>query len=339
MTKEIPGFIDLQINGYQGVDFSDEGLSAESCAAACRGILEAGTAAFLPTIVTSSLSTYEHNLPIIAQTMKLPEFEGRVLGVHIEGPFISPKDGARGAHPLQHVKAPDTQTLDRLIQASEGSIRLLTVAAELEGVDQLIAYATDKGVAVSLGHQLAEEDAIQAATAAGAKCLTHLGNGIPSTVDRHHNPIWAALAQEELTAMIITDGHHLPPSLIKMFLRIKGSDQVVVTSDGTALTGMPPGIYHMFGADVKLDESGRLYNPVTGYLAGSGSTMLQCMNYLASLRLLTLEELMQVGYTNPLKLIGAQPPQPASTLCMTKSSTTLPYGKGILNTMPLIERL
>ncbi|MFA7174042.1 MAG: N-acetylglucosamine-6-phosphate deacetylase [Kiritimatiellia bacterium] len=314
MTKEIPGFIDLQINGYQGVDFSDAGLSAESCAAACCGILQAGTAAFLPTIVTSSLSTYEHNLPIIAQAMKMPEFKGRVLGVHVEGPFISPEDGARGAHPLRHVKAPDIRTLEQLIQWSEGNIRLLTVAAELEGAEQLIAYAVSQGITVSLGHQMADEEAVRVATAAGAKCLTHLGNGIPSTLNRHQNPIWAALAEEDLTAMIITDGHHLPRSLIQLFLRINGSDRVVVTSDGTALTGMPPGSYHMFGADVTLDESGRLYNPLTGYLAGSGSNMLQCMNYLASLQLLTLEELVQVGYTNPLNLIKAQTPPPGITL-------------------------
>jgi N-acetylglucosamine-6-phosphate deacetylase len=108
--------------------------------------------------------------------------------------------------------------------------------------------------------------------------------------------------------MIITDGHHLPPPLIKLMLRIKGVERIAVTSDGTALTGMHPGEYNMFGSDVTLDESGRLYNPETGYLAGSGSTMLQCMNHLASLKLLTLEELMQVGYTNPLNLIGAKPP-------------------------------
>ncbi|MDD2600259.1 MAG: amidohydrolase family protein [Kiritimatiellae bacterium] len=314
MIKDVPGFVDLQINGYQGVDFSDAGLSAAGFAAACRGIFEAGTAAFLPTIVTSTLSTYEHNLPIIAQAMRLPEFEGRVLGVHLEGPFISPEDGARGAHPLPHVKAPDIQVLERLLGLSEGSIRMLTVAAELKGVDQLIAYATSQGISVSLGHQLAEDQAIHAAATAGAKCLTHLGNGVPATIDRHHNPIWAGLAQEELTAMIITDGHHLPASLIKLFLRIKGSAQVVVTSDGTALTNMLPGSYHMFGADVTLDESGRLYNPLTGYLAGSGSTMLQCMNYLASLQLLTLAELIQVGCANPLNLINAQPPPPGITL-------------------------
>lgn len=314
MILDLPGFVDLQVNGYQGVDFSEAGLSSERFAAACRGLFSAGTAAFLPTIVTASLSTYADNLPVIARTMKMPEFNGRVLGVHIEGPFISPEDGARGAHPLPHVKAPDIATLEHMIQLSEGNIRMLTVAAELEGVDELIAYAVSKGICVSLGHQLAEDDAIQAAAAAGASSLTHLGNGVPAMLNRHHNPIWAGLAEERLTAMIITDGHHLPASLIKLILRIKGVEQVVVTSDGTSLTGMPPGSYQMFGSDVMLEENGRLSNPHSGYLAGSGATMLQCMNFLASLNLLTLDEMIQVGRTNPLNLINAQPPPPGIPL-------------------------
>ena len=314
MIKDVSGFVDLQVNGRQGVDFSDEALSAEDFAVACRGILKSGTAAFLPTIVTAGIKTYENNLPIIAQVMNQPEFKGRVLGVHIEGPFISPQDGARGAHPLPHVKEPDIKFLDHMIQLSEGSIKMLTVAAELKGAAELIAYAATKGICVSLGHQLAEYDTVAPAAVAGATSLTHLGNGVPSTLNRHNNPIWAGLAEDKLTAMLITDGHHLPPPLIKLILRIKGVERVVITSDGTALTGMPPGQYNMFGSNVTLDENGRLYNPETGYLSGSGSTMLQCMNHLASLNLLTLEELMQVGYTNPLNMIKAPPPPKKQSL-------------------------
>jgi N-acetylglucosamine-6-phosphate deacetylase len=303
MLKDVPGLVDLQINGWGGIDFSDAALTDESFARACQGIFDSGTSAFVPTIVTSGLDVYENNLPIIAKAIKKPELAARVLGVHIEGPFISPSDGARGAHPLQHVKEPDIDFFDRLNELADGNVKILTVAAELKGVDALIRHAIQKGVCVSLGHHLAHDDDIAAAAKAGAKGLTHLGNGVPSNVNRHANPIWAALAEDDLTAMIITDSHHVPAALIKTILKVKGVDNTIVVSDGTAMVGMPPGKYNMFGADVLLDETGKLYNPVTGYLAGSGSTMLQCINYLASLKFLTFEQLIQVGYYNPLKFL------------------------------------
>jgi len=308
MKKILPGFVDLQVNGWHGVDFSAAGLTETVFAEACRGVLSSGVVAFLPTLITSERAVYESNLPVIARVMQSSEFAGRLLGVHIEGPFISPEDGARGAHPLQSVMAPDPVFLDRLIQLSDGNIKLLTVAAELKGVKELIELAAAEGICVALGHQMAGSEEVRDAAAAGATALTHLGNGVPATVNRHENPVWAGLAADDLTAMLITDGLHLPATLIKIVLRVKGFQRVVVVSDATALTGLPPGKYQMFGSDVVLSESGRLYNPVTGYLAGSGSTMLQCMNYLASLKILTWKELMQIGYTNPVQLINAKPP-------------------------------
>lgn len=308
MKKILPGFVDLQVNGWNGVDFSTAGLSEGLFTEACRGVLSSGVVAFLPTLITSDPAVYASNLPVMARVMQSAEFAGRLPGVHIEGPFISPQDGARGAHPLKWVREADPVFLDRLIQLSNGNIKLLTVAAELEGIGELIQLATAQGICVSLGHQTAGNAEVRAAAAAGATALTHLGNGVAATVNRHDNPIWAGLAEDDLTAMLITDGHHLPASLIKIALRVKGVERVVVVSDATALTGQLPGKYKMFGSDVVLSDSGRLYNPVTGYLAGSGSTMLQCMNYLASLKLLTREELMQIGYTNPMQLINGDAP-------------------------------
>ncbi|MDA3927030.1 MAG: amidohydrolase family protein [Kiritimatiellae bacterium] len=307
MKRDLPGFVDLQVNGWKGVDFSAPGLSDSSFAEACRGVLSSGIAAFLPTIITSDPEIYASSLPVIARAMKSAEFAGRVLGVHIEGPFISPEDGARGAHPLSAVKELDSDFLERLIELSDGSIKLLTVAAELKGIEEFIKYATARGICVSLGHQMAGSADVVRAAVAGAKALTHLGNGVPLTVNRHENPILAGLVEDDLTAMLITDGHHLPASLIKIALRVKGIERVVVVSDATALTGLPPGNYQMFGSDVVLSEKGRLYNPATGYLAGSGSSMLQCMNHLASLKILTWKELMQIGYTNPIQMINVVP--------------------------------
>src|SRR5699024_7076675 len=125
----------------------------------------------------------------------------------------------------------------------------------------------------------------------GARSLTHLGNGIPRLLPRHHNPLWAGIANDNLSAMIISDGHHIPPSILKTIIRTKGVSKTMVVSDASPVAGLPPGTYNTLGNDVILEDSGHLYNPETGYLVGSSSTMLDCMNYLCSLELLMPEEL------------------------------------------------
>lgn len=304
---KIPGLVDLQVNGYKGIDFSDVRLTSNGFEKACRGVFDAGTTAFLATVVTSPREVYEHNLPIIAALLQGDEFKGRLLGIHIEGPFISPVDGARGAHDLQWVAQPDVGFLEQLADWANGKVKLLTIAAELEGAEDLARYATKRGIAVSLGHQMAREEELCRLVKAGAISLTHLGNGVPRMLDRHSSPIWAGLANDDLVAMIIPDGHHLPDSLLKTIIRTKGAERCVIVSDATSPAGLEAGQYHVLGHDVVMDETGRLYDPQTGYLAGSSVMMLDCMNHLASLDLVSTDELLAMGFNNPLKLIGLGP--------------------------------
>ncbi|HUV40804.1 MAG TPA: hypothetical protein VMW23_03330 [Sedimentisphaerales bacterium] len=301
---DVPGLVDLQVNGYKGVDFSSPDLNRQDFITACEGILQSGTAAFLPTIITSPAEVFEKNLKIIALALDEPQFRHRVLGIHLEGPFISATDGARGAHQAEWVVKPSIDFFDKLLDWADGKIKVLTIAAELDGADELARYAAEKKITVALGHQTAGEDDLDKLVLAGAKALTHLGNGTAKNLDRHKNTIWAGLANDQLTATIITDGHHLPPAVIKTFIRAKGISRCIVVSDGSPLVGLPAGRYKASGNDVVLDVSGRLYNPNTGYMVGSSATMLQCMNFLASLNLLSAEQLVQVGFFNPLKLIG-----------------------------------
>lgn len=303
---EIPGFVDLQVNGYKGIDFSNPTLSEEEFVFACKELIKHGTVAFLPTIITSSASVFERNLRLMARSVKHEELKNSILGFHVEGPFISDKDGARGAHNAKWVRKPDPNFLDKLYSWSGENIKLLTIAADVDGAADLCRYATDKlGITVSLGHQMATEEQLEQNVASGARALTHLGNGIPRLLPRHHNPLWAGLANDDLSAMIIADGHHLPPSILKTVLRTKGTSKVTVVSDASPIAGLPPGKYHTLGNDVVLEASGRLYNPETGYLVGSSSTMLDCMNYLQSLDLLSPGELLDLGFYNPLRLIDA----------------------------------
>ncbi len=300
----IPGLVDLQVNGFRGVDFSGADLDEAAFVDASRAIIEAGTTAFLPTLITSSPEIYARNLPIIAKAMEIRELEHRILGIHIEGPFLSPQDGARGAHPAQWIKAPDVNLFDRLITWSNGKIRMLTLAADLGGAVELTRHAVRQGVTVALGHQMADEQQLDDLAEAGATALTHLGNGIPALIGRHENPLWAGLANDELSATIIADGHHLPPALLKIIIRAKGPERCIIISDASPLAGLTPGRYESMGADVVLEENGRLHNPATGYMAGSSATLLACANHLASLRLVSTRELVAMVFDNPLRLIG-----------------------------------
>ena len=190
------------------------------------------------------------------------------------------------------------------MRRSGNYVKLLTVAAEVPGVDALISHASAMGVAVSCGHQLAGSEELAAAVKAGAKLLTHLGNGCPNLINRHRNMIWAGMANDDLTAMIITDGHHLPGDLIKCIVRVKGADRVIVTSDAAPIAGLPPGRYDDWGNVGILEPNGLYHNPEKGCLIGSSACMSDCVKFLRSLEILDEDGIEKVSRTNPLKMIG-----------------------------------
>jgi len=300
------GFVDLQVNGFGGIDFSSPDLMRDDFLRACRTLFASGTAAFLPTVITSPAETYRRNLPLIAAAMKLPELRGRLLGIHLEGPFISPQPGAVGAHNPEWVLPPSIEFFDQLCDWADGAVRLLTIAADQPGAAELARHAVSRGVRVSLGHHLATDADLLRLADAGASALTHLGNGLPNMLPRLANPIWAGLAEDSLAAMIIADGHHLPRAALTAIVRAAGADRLIAVSDAAPLAGMPPGRYHTLGNDALLEPSGLLHNPAKGCLVGSSATIMQCMNHLASLKLLSPDELVLVGFHNPLRLIGVE---------------------------------
>ncbi len=303
------GFVDLQINGYLGVDFSAPGLTVEKVHFVTRKLIEQGTIAYCPTVITSPVEAYRETLPVIAEAMDEPEFSPHILGIHLEGPFISPLEGARGMHNREFVKTPDIGVYEELQELASGKIVLVTIAPELEGANSLIRHITKDGnVTVSLGHHMAGKEKIKLAIKAGARACTHLGNGIPGMLPRHINPIWAQLAEDSLIGMFITDGHHLPPEFIKTALRVKTPERFIVTSDASAIAGMAHGTYEVGGVEVVLEESGKIRGVNSDYLAGSSANIMQCMNVLASLGELEEEQLWKIGFTNPLKLINKSRP-------------------------------
>lgn len=298
------GFVDLQVNGYKGICFHKTDLTIERVYQATHKLIKAGTVAYCPTLVTEDLKVYEHCLKVLAGAMRDQNLAKHILGFHLEGPFISPMEGARGAHPPKHIRKPDIELLKRFQDWADGHIVLLTLAPEIEGAIPLIKYAVKNGIKVSMGHHLAEDDIMERAVKAGATASTHLGNGLPNMINRHQNPIWWQLACDDIYGMFITDGHHLPADFIKAALRAKTAEKFIVVSDSAHLAGLPPGTYDFAGAKVNLATSGRISFADTPYLAGSSANMLQCMNHLASLKLLTETQLWQVGCDNSLRLLG-----------------------------------
>jgi N-acetylglucosamine-6-phosphate deacetylase len=305
----LSGFVDLQVNGYAGTNFSSADLTVGQVEKVAQLLYQRGTLGFCPTVITSSQETYRWVLPLLAEAIRKQhqsawECQSALFGVHLEGPFISPEDGAVGVHPRQYTRFPSIELFDELFALAEGQVALLTLAPELPGALDLIHHACSMGVVVSIGHTLADAQTIQNAVNAGARLSTHLGNGCPNLIHRHHNPIWPQLAAPELTAMLITDGHHLPGEVVAVMLAAKGVDHIVITSDVAPAAGCPPGEYHLFGTRVLLEASGRLRSLERDNLAGSSAMMVDCMNYLAGLDLLSETELWRVGRDNPLTVLG-----------------------------------
>jgi N-acetylglucosamine-6-phosphate deacetylase len=296
--------IDLQVNGYMGVDFSSPQMSETDFFVACLKMVKHGVNAFLPTLVTSSEKVYKKNLAIIAKVSDISDLKKHILGIHAEGPFISKEPGAVGAHNPKLTKIPDIEFLKKMQDWAQGKIRILTIAAELRGAEKLCKYACKNNISVFLGHQNAQLGDLDKLADAGAKAITHLGNGMPNLINRHNNILQYGLACDKLAATIITDGHHLPAHVIKTIIRAKGIDKIAVISDASPIAGMPPGKYNILGNNAVLEKNGLLHNPKKKCLVGSSATIVECFKYLDSLSLLGERELKKVFYDNPSKLIS-----------------------------------
>jgi N-acetylglucosamine-6-phosphate deacetylase len=254
-----PGFVDLQVNGYAGQEFSSADLTVEKVAAIARRMAEFGVTRFCPTTTTAGFDVLIHAMGTIAAACEEDaDINRRVLAIHLEGPYISLLDGPRGAHPLAYCRPPDWEEFSRLNDAARGRIRLITLSPEYDAATAFIARAVKQGVVVSIGHTAATSEQIRAAVDAGASMSTHLGNGAHRQLPRHPNYLWDQLANDRLTASLIVDGHHLPPEVVKSFWRAKTAERIVLVSDLSGLAGMPPGRYASELCDLEILDDGRL---------------------------------------------------------------------------------
>ena len=300
-----PAFWDLQINGRWGVSFSDPTLTVEQVAAIVRAQAALGTARLCPTMITAPQVDLLHGVRTIAEACdRLPDVARMVLGIHLEGPSISERDGYRGAHPLGAVRGPNWGEFLELREASGDRIAIITLAPERPGAIDFIRRATSQGVVVALGHTAADASTIQQASEAGATLSTHLGNGIASPIDRHPNPIWDQASEDGLWASLIADGHHLGPSVLKALVRAKTPDRIVLVSDASPLAGLPPGRHGPW----EVEASGRVVVAGTPYLAGANRGIEAGVAHLIRWAGLTPAQAIDAATRQPARLLGLPEP-------------------------------
>ncbi|NMC21945.1 MAG: hypothetical protein GYA33_16185, partial [Thermogutta sp.] len=236
------GFFDIQVNGYGGREFSSPRLSVEDVFRIAESLWRFGTTRFLPTLTTQSHDVLVHGCRTLGEAVaRDSRLRARIPGLHLEGPYISPQDGPRGAHPLPHVRAPDWDEFARLQDAADGNIRLITLSPEYENAPEFVRRAVKTGVVVGIGHTAADGDQIARAVDAGAALSTHLGNGAHPVLPRHPNYLWDQLAEDRLRASLIVDGRHLPPAFVKVAVRAKSPKKCILISDLSGMAGLPPG--------------------------------------------------------------------------------------------------
>jgi len=303
-----PPLFDIQVNGAFGIDLQSRDLTPADVAALNERLMARGVSQWIPTLITGPLKTMERNCGVIAEAITAHKLARRIPGIHLEGPYISPEDGPRGAHPKRHVRKPNLREFDRLLKAADGRIVYTTVAPERPNGVSFIKGVVKRGVAVSLGHHEADRDTIMKAVDAGARLCTHLGNGMPPRIHRHHNALWPQLSNDGLYASLIADMHHLTADMLRVFERAKGAENIVLVSDCMPIAGLKPGTYELMGQEVELTKANRINLVGTELLAGSALSLIEGVLNMARHSDLTLEEAFDCATVNPAKALGLRPP-------------------------------
>jgi len=303
-----PGLFDLQINGCDGRSFNSPRLTVDDIRHVVGVCRKHGITGLCPTLVTAAHDALVHGLTTLRRACEGDAALDRALpAIHVEGPYISPEDGPRGAHPRQHVRKPDWDEFRRLQDAAGGRIKLLTLAPEGEGALPFIEKLSATGVVVALGHTGASGDCIRAAIAAGARLSTHLGNGAHAVLPRHDNYIWEQLAADELWASIICDGHHLPATVVKCIMRVKTPARAILTCDASSLAGLPPGRHREWDQEFEIRPEGKIVVSGTSYLAGSWAFTDTCVGNVLKFTDVSLGDALDLACARPRTLLGLPP--------------------------------
>jgi N-acetylglucosamine-6-phosphate deacetylase len=298
-----PGFIDLQVNGFGGVDYNDPAEPPEAIARSIRAMFATGVTRFFPTLITGSEERITGALRNLTAAKNTLAREGRpeahaIAGFHVEGPHIASEDGPLGAHPREHVRPPDIEEFKRWQEAAEDQVRLVTLSPEWEQAPAYIAALVRSGVVASIGHTKAGADQIHAAVDAGASMSTHLGNAAHPHLPKTQNYIWEQLAEPRLTASFIVDGIHIPAAFLRASIQAKGVERAVLVTDAVMPALCDPGFYNLGQVPVELRRNGSVVLRGTERLAGSALRMDHAIGNSIRMAGLSLREALAMATVN-----------------------------------------
>ncbi|MBK7979142.1 MAG: N-acetylglucosamine-6-phosphate deacetylase [Ignavibacteriae bacterium] len=297
-----PGLIDIQINGYLGVDFTGPNLNPNEIKNVVNALYKDGITSFLPTIITSDNARIIENFKVLNEALKNHEVSRSIPGFHLEGPFISPLKGFRGAHLEKYIQKPDWDVFLKYQNAADNRIKLVTVAPEISGAVDFIKKLSENNITVALGHHNGNAEQIEAAVNAGAVLSTHLGNGCANEIDRHNNPIWPQLSNDKLNISIIADGYHLTKDEVRTFYKVKGKEKTILISDELDLAGLEPGEYIRGERKVLLTENVIKF-PEEDVLAGAASSIKKGIENMIKFTGCTLSDAVKLATENPAELL------------------------------------
>ena len=295
-----PAFFDVHIHGAAGHDVME--ATSEALESMGRFLASRGTGSFLATTVTAPLDATLRAVNGLAKLIAYPAQEGVAwpVGIHLEGPFLS--HAKRGVQPEEHLLAPDIATFDRLYEAAEGQLRLMTLAPELLGAVELTAHATKRGVRVSVGHSDAKTAETRAAIAAGAVSATHTFNAMRTLDHREPGILGVVLTEDALYSELICDGIHSAPEMARLWWKAKGPERAILVTDAMSAAGMPDGEYQLGGFAVQVAHGRAM---ARGVLAGSVLTLDRALENLMAFAGAPADEALRALTANPAAMIGA----------------------------------
>lgn len=300
------GYVDLQVNGFAGVDFNDGTLDAEAMHHACVRLREDNATGFLPTVITSDLQSMCDRLSRLVEFAETDAL-GRemILGLHIEGPFISREAGYVGAHPPEAVRQANLDELKQLLEAAAGLTRIVTLAPEHDTDLIMTRHLADQGIIVSAGHCNPSLEQLKAAVDAGLSMFTHLGNACANLVPKHDNIIQSTLSlSDRLWISFIADGAHIPFTVLRNYLRAAGPKRCVIVSDAISAAGLGPGRYPVGDQTVYVGEDCIPRADEGSHLVGSATPVSKMRENLRTHLHLSTDEILQLTTIGPKEILA-----------------------------------
>ncbi len=306
MSNKKYSYLDIQVNGYAGVDFNQNKITCESIEFTCNKLVKDDVEGIFATIITADLEDMIIRINQLVQLRNQSSLIRKIIkGIHIEGPFINPSPGYHGAHPIEAILKPDVEIMKELLDAGDGLVRIVTLAPEKDDQNKVTRFLAAQNITVSAGHCNPSMDELKSAIDAGLSMFTHLGNGCPQDLPRHDNIIQRALSfKDDLQLCFIADGIHLPFYALKNYISIAGIENVIITTDSMGAAGAKEGRYTLSNIELEVGKDRVVREPGKNNFAGSAIDMKSSFSNLTKHLGLSVKDAKQLTYFNPSKIFN-----------------------------------